>query len=108
MEKKTEPRDVLVGSSVSPFNHHFSLFVRPSIKIRRFYTGNMSSHSSVNARTPDAYENAQVPGGPSWMGIDMTICADTVLWPLQEALHSQPTACGEGWYFEDGSVLVRC
>ena len=43
--------EVLIGTTVAPFNHHLSLFVCPGVQIRRLDSGNMSSHASMNPRT---------------------------------------------------------
>lgn len=55
----------LVGSRVAPFQHTLELFVCPSVQIDRLDATDVCAHSPVNARTPNANEDTQVPRSPS-------------------------------------------
>jgi hypothetical protein len=56
----------------------------------------MSSEAPVNARTTNANEDSQSPGGPSGMGVDMTICADAIFRALQQFLFTNVSIMSRG------------
>lgn len=55
----------LVGSPIAPFQHTLELFVGPGIEINGLDPTNVCAHAPVDARTPNADEDTQVPGRPS-------------------------------------------
>jgi hypothetical protein len=69
---------VFVGPCVPPSQYTLKLFIGPRIKVDRFNSADMCTHSTVDARAADADKNAQIPTRPSWMLVPLAVCTDFV------------------------------
>lgn len=66
---------VLICPCIPPPQHGGHLLVGPGVQIHRLHPRDMHAHAAVDARAADAYEDADVPGGPSWVLVALAVSA---------------------------------
>lgn len=65
---------VLVRPGVTPLQHALQLLVCPGIEVDRFDFGDVRAHAAVDSRAPNAYEDTEVPAGPSGVYVVISRC----------------------------------
>jgi hypothetical protein len=66
---------VLVRPGVAPLQHALQLLVCPGVEVDRFDLGDVRAHAAVDTRAPNAYEDTEVPAGPSGVYVVVSWCA---------------------------------
>jgi hypothetical protein len=64
---------VLVRTGITPLQHALQLLVCPCVEIDRFDFRDVRAHAAVNSRASNAYEDAEVPTGPSRVCVAVSI-----------------------------------
>jgi len=80
---------VFVRARIAPAEDASELFVGPGIEVDRLDSADMRAHATVDARTPDADKDAEVPTSPSRVLVLLAVGAYFVALQLQEALDCQ-------------------
>jgi hypothetical protein len=79
---------VLVSPAIPPFDHHLSLFVCPRIQVGALDTTDVGPETAMNAAAADTDEDAEGPGCPARVSVDMAIRTHSVLRPFHQLLPS--------------------
>lgn len=75
-----------IAPCVPPAEHALRLFVGPTVEVHRFDSADVGAKTTVYSGTSDAYEDPEVPAGPSRLFVNLAIGTSLVAFQLEQLL----------------------